>query len=155
MNEIHIVTFQLNDQVFGAEALQVKEIKKFKDVESLPEMPKYIHGVINLRGIEVPIVNLNEKFNLGISEINKKTKILITQVEDKYIGFAVNDVYEILKFTDEEIDTVPRGLIGESGSYLKFIAKKGDKLISVVDLSKVLNDSEVSELSELLEQKTA
>ncbi|HHW49218.1 MAG TPA: purine-binding chemotaxis protein CheW [Clostridiaceae bacterium] len=155
MNEIHIVTFQLNNLVFGAEALQVKEIKKYKDVASLPEMPEYIHGIINLRGIEVPVVNLNEKFKLGVSEINKKTKILITQVEDMHIGFAVNDVYEILKFTEEEIDSVPRGLLDKSNSYLKYIAKRGEKLISVVDLSKVLDDREVSEITQLIEQKTA
>jgi len=155
MKEIHVVIFQLNNQIFGVEALQVMEIKKYQDVAGFPEMPGYIRGKINLRGIEVPVVNLNKRFSLGESEINKKTKILITQVGDKHIGFEVNDVYEIMKFTEDEIEAVPGGLYDSSTEYMKYVAKKGEKLISVVDLPRVLKDREVSKLFEIMAQKTA
>jgi len=63
----------------------------------MPRMPRFIDGVINLRGKVVPVVNLNKRFKLGTWKSAKKTKIIITDIEDKLIGFVVNDVYEIIR----------------------------------------------------------
>jgi len=148
MNEMQAIIFRLNDQICGADTSQVKEIKKYTEVSKIPDVPEFIEGAINLRGRVVPIINLNSRFGLGKSEITSKTKILVTAIEEQLVGFTVNDVMEITKFTDEEIEDVPDVLRNKTNYYLKCIGKKDDILVTIIDLSKILNNNEIDVLSQ-------
>lgn len=147
MDELQTVVFLLNGQVCGADTTQVKEIKKYENVTKIPEAPEFIEGVINLRGRVVPIVNLNNRFRLGSTELTTKTKIIITSIEEKLVGFIVNDVLEITKFTNEEIEPVPDVLRNNSNSYLNSIGKKENMLVSIIDLDNILSSKEISKIS--------
>jgi purine-binding chemotaxis protein CheW len=148
MEGMQIVVFSLNDEVCGVDSSQVKEIVKYEEVSKMPRMPRFIDGVINLRGKVVPIVNLNKRFRLGDMEVGKKTKIIITDIEDKLIGFVVNDVFEIIRLSADDIEPTPEIIKKVYNDYLKCVGKKDDKLISILDLSVILTDSEIGELEE-------
>jgi purine-binding chemotaxis protein CheW len=147
MSELQTVVFNLNGQFYGAEASQVFQIIRYQEVTKVPRMPKFIEGIINYRGSILPVINLSKRFDIGDMEITKKTKILITRMEDKLAGFMVNDVSEIVKFTDEDIEPAPLLINSEANAYLKKVGKKEDKLISIIDLEKVLNDNEIKRLN--------
>jgi len=146
MEGIQIVVFTLNDEVCGVETTQVKEIVKYESITKMPDMPKFIDGVISLRGTVVPVVNLNKRFGLGDTEITKKTKIIINDIEGKLVGFIVNDVSEIIKIPAEDIENTPDLIRDTHNVYLKNVGKKGDQLISILDLSAILTDTEVKSL---------
>jgi len=146
MEGIKIVVFTLNDEMCGVETTQVKEIVKYESITKMPDMPKFIDGVISLRGTVVPVVNLNKRFGLGETEITKKTKIIINDIEGKLIGFIVNDVSEIIKIPAEDIENTPDLIKGTHNAYLKNVGKKGDQLISILDLSAILTDTEIKSL---------
>ena len=95
MNELQVVVFRLNGQLFGAETSQVFQIIKYQQANKIPRMPRFIEGIINYRGEVLPVIDLNRRFELGDSEINKKTKIIVSNIEGKLTGFIVNDVVEI------------------------------------------------------------
>ena len=147
MSELQTVVFNLSGQLFGAEASQVFQIIRYQEATKIPRMPKFIEGIINYRGSVVPVINLARRFDIGEMEVTKKTKILITRMDDKLAGFIVNDVSEIIKFTDEDIEPAPFIVNSEAGAYLKKVGKKDGKLISIIDLEKVLNDNEIKRLS--------
>lgn len=147
MSELQVVVFSLNGQLFGAEASQVFQIIRYKETTKIPKMPEFIEGILNYRDTVLPVVNLTRRFGMGEMEITKKAKILVTKMEDKLVGFIVNDVTEIMKFTDEEIELTPLLMNSEASAYLKKVGKKNDKLISIIDLEKVLNDNEIKRLS--------
>jgi len=146
MEGIQIVVFTLNDEMCGVETTQVKEIVKYESITKIPDMPKFIDGVISLRGTVVPVVNLNKRFGLGETEMTKKTKIIINDIEGKLIGFIVNDVSEIIKIPAEDIENTPDLIKGTHNAYLKNVGKKGDQLISILDLSAILTDTEIKSL---------
>lgn len=148
MEGMQIVVFSLNDEICGVDTCQVKEIVKYEELSKMPKMPKFIDGVINLRGKVVPIVNLNRRFKLGDMGVTKKTKIIITDLEGKLIGFIVNDVFEIIKLSPEDIEATPELIKKVYNDYLKCVGKKGEKLISILDLSTILTDSEIKNLDE-------
>ena len=137
MEGIQIVVFTLNDEVCGVETKQVKEIVKYEVITKMPKMPQFVDGIISLRGTVVPVVNLNKRFGLGNTEITKKTKIIITDLDGKLIGFIVNDVSEIIKLPPESIENTPELIRKIDNSYLKNVGKKGEELIAVLDLSKI------------------
>lgn len=146
MSELQVVVFSLNGQFYGAEAFQVHKIIKYQEPVKVPNMPSYIDGIIKYRDSVVPVIDLVNRFDLGKTEITKKTKIIIAKIDDKMVGFVVNDVNEIAKLNDDEIEAAPMILDGTSGAYLKKVAKKGDDLISIIDLYAVLDSNEVKEL---------
>jgi purine-binding chemotaxis protein CheW len=148
VKEMQIVVFTLNGEVCGVDASQVKEIVKFEGLTKMPKMPKFIDGILNLRGIVVPVVNLIKRFNLGNEEITKKTKIIIIEVEEKLIGFIVDDVTEILKLSSQNIESTPDIIQKSYNHYLEYVGKKDDKLISILDLTNVLTDTELDKLDQ-------
>ena len=148
MKEMQIVVFTLNGEVCGVDASQVKEIVKFEELTKMPKMPKFIDGIINLRGIVVPVVNLTKRFNLGETEITKKTKIIIIEIEERLIGFIVDDVTEILKLSSQNIESTPDIIQKSYNHYLEYVGKKDDKLISILDLTNVLTDTELDKLDQ-------
>jgi purine-binding chemotaxis protein CheW len=147
MSELQTVVFDLNGQLFGAEASQVFQIIRYQEATKVPRMPRFIEGIINYRGSVLPVINLARRFDIGEIEVTKKTKILVTKLDEKFAGFIVNDVSEIIKFTDEDIEPAPLIINSEAGAYLKKVGKKDGKLISIIDLENVLNKNEIKRLS--------
>lgn len=147
MSELQVVVFSLNGQTFGAEASQVYQIIRYQEAVKIPRMPRFIEGIINYRGAVIPVISLNKRFELGDLSVGKKTKIIVSNIEGKLAGFIVNDVVEITPFSDEDIEPAPMIANSNVAAFLKKVAKKGDQLISIIDLEKVLEDSEIKRLT--------
>ncbi|MDP4183207.1 MAG: chemotaxis protein CheW [Bacillota bacterium] len=149
MSDMQVVLFNLNGIACGALSSQVQEIVRHQEVNKVPNMPKFIDGIINLRGKVVPIVNLNKRFNVGETPITKKTKIIITIIDNSYIGYLVNEVSEITKFSDKNVESPSEILKRINNTYIKCVGIKDEKLTLILDLTAILNDSEL----ELLDNK--
>ena len=83
MSEMNAVIFNLNDQLFGAEASQVFQIIRYQEPSKMPKMPRFIEGIINYRDTVLPVINLAKRFDLGDMDKTKKTKILVTKLGEK------------------------------------------------------------------------
>jgi len=143
MNELKAVLFGLNDIACGVDSSQVNEIVKFQEISKVPNMPRFIEGMINLRGKVVPIVNLNKRFDLGETPINKKTKIIITKIDDTFIGFLVNEVSEITKFSSENLEQPSEILRKINNIYIKCVGIIEERIILILDLGAILSDNEL------------
>lgn len=155
MSDMQVVVFDISQQLFGAEAEQVFQIIKYQEPAKMPRMPRFLEGIINYRDTVLPVINLAKRFDMGELAVNKKTKILVARVEDSYAGFIVNDVSEIIRISDSEIEASPSILSTDVSAYLKKVAIKGDKLISIIDLEKILNDNEIKRLSRVAKKAEA
>jgi len=151
MDDLQVVVFKLEDQMFGVETLQVQEIIRYQNIERVPGMPEYMEGMINLRGKVIPIINIHKRFNFGELTITNETKIIVTNINNTFIGFVVNDVTEIIKFSKQDIEETPDIIYNKMNRYLKCVVKKGEKLISIFDLTKILTESEVDKVVEKIE----
>ena len=144
MSDIQIVIFLLNDELCAVEASCVHKIEKYTALTPVPEMPSYIDGVFDLRGRVVPVINLNRRFGLGDTEITKKTKIIVTSNDQTLMGFAVNNVIEIINIDSSQIDRTEAIININNKHYIKGVGKKDGKLFSIIDLNAVLNKDEFS-----------
>lgn len=146
MSETLIVIFSLNNELCGVETSQVQEIVKYQTASKVPDMPLYIEGIINLRGKTVVLVDLNRRFGLGETAFLDKTKIIVSRVRDLDIGFIVNDVSEIVRFAEDEIDTAPEIIRRTGNEHLMSVGKKGDRVISILDLNKIMKEEEIEKI---------
>ncbi len=133
------LTFDLNDQEFGIEILQVQEIKNFTRVTPIPNMPECVKGVMNLRGTVVLIIDLRKKLNMSIAEINQFTVIIVVNVGEKIMGLVVDAVSDVLNVGDADIEGAPK-LGGIDTSFIKGLAKSADRLVTLLDIEVLLSD---------------
>ena len=140
------LTFALNDQDFGIDILRVQEIKNFTRVTPIPNMPECIKGVMNLRGTVVPVIDLRRRFNMPAAEYNQFTVIIVVNVGEKIVGLVVDAVSDVLNVGEDSIEGPP-DLGAIDTSFIKGLAKSGDRLVSLLNIEVLLNDRSATNLN--------
>ncbi len=140
------VVFKLGREVYGLEISTVLEIIAMQTITEVPGTEDYIEGVINLRGLVIPVFNLHKKFNLPGGEITRLTRIVVVEVEGSNIGMLVDGVSEVVRIPGEVIEPPSKIMNGIDEEYLLGIAKLEDRLVILLDLTKVLRRDDVSML---------
>ena len=149
------LTFNLGDEFYGVDILRVQEIKGYTAVTKIPNTPAHIKGVLNLRGTIVPIVELRTKFSLPTIEYTAFTVIIVVVVRDKVMGLVVDSVSDVLNIDAKDIQPPPKFGDKVDVSFINGIGKSGDKLVSLLDIDRLLLDSAVKDSSKDLPVATA
>jgi len=140
------VVFRLGREVYGLEISTVLEIITMQTITEVPGTEDYIEGVINLRGLVIPVFNLHKKFNLPGGEITRLTRVVVVEVEGSNIGMQVDGVSEVVRIPGEVIEPPSKIMNGIDEEYLLGIAKLEDRLVILLDLAKVLRKDDTSML---------
>ena len=140
------LTFQLGDELYGVDILRVQEIKGYTTVTKIPNTPPHIKGVLNLRGTIVPIVELRTKFGMPTIEYTLFTVIVVVVIQEKIMGLVVDAVSDVLNIDKKDIQPPPQFGAKVDVSFLNGIGKSGDKLIALLDMDRLLSDSDLQEV---------
>jgi len=147
--------FHLGAEEFGTEVLKVREIMGIQDITTVPQVPAYVKGVINLRGKVIPVVGLRLKFGLPAEEYTARTCIIVVRThqgdEDLMIGIIVDGVAEVLNLAASDIEDTPDFGPGVVTPYLKGMAKIKGKVKILLDIDQVLSANELDGLTALLQ----
>ena len=128
----------------------MKEIIPYQKSTQIPNSPNFIEGVINYRGIVIPIINLNKRFKLNTEEITGDTRIIVINIEEKEIGFVVDEASQTLRLEKEQIDPTPDIISDVDRRYITGVGKIDEsRLLILLDLEKVLTDREIEEIDTL------
>ena len=147
ISDFQILVFQLCNEEkkiqenYGIAIEHVREIRPVETITAIPNSPNYVKGVMNLRGTILPIIDLKEK--LGISKnhkINSKMLVLVVEIDSKLVGLLTDSVDQVVKIPSNDVDCKVSGGF-ESLSYVIGIAKTGEKLIILLDISILLKNS--------------
>jgi purine-binding chemotaxis protein CheW len=141
---LQLVSFNIGSEEFGVDILKVQEINRMAEITKVPQAPHYVEGVINLRGKVIPIVDLRKRFGLEIKEYDKNTRIVVVDIEGNVMGMVVDSVSEVLRLPTNTIEPPPEIVTGINSEYIKGVAKLEDRLLIFLDLSKVIDVSEMS-----------
>ena len=136
---IQLVVFELDNKEYGIDVLAVNGIlraRKFK-VQALPGTDKSIEGMINLRGNVNYIFNLRTKFDLIEKEISSESKFIMLNVNESATGCIVDEVTDIVKLNDEEVQSVPVFLSAGNTNYITGIGKLEDRMIIILNPEKI------------------
>lgn len=133
------VIFKLNKEYYGLEIDKVISIERMQTFTRIPNAPKYLKGVINLRGEVIPLIDLREKLNMSLKDIDKNTRIIVVNEKDIVAGLIVDSSSEVLEIYSENIDEVPSNE-NANMTYVRGIGKTKNRLIILLELSKVLEN---------------
>ena len=137
----YIVT-QLGDEQYGIDIKYISTIVRMQMITRVPKVADYIKGVINLRGVVIPIISLRLKMGLPEDEITKKTRIIILNIDQhESIGVLVDEVKEVVTLDEEHVERVSYDK-DEKAKFLMGVGKYDDKLISLLNIDTVLAENE-------------
>ena len=148
--QLQLVTFHVGDEQFAVDILAVQEINRLTQITQAPESPPGVLGVINLRGRIVPVIDLRQRFGMEITEATSASRIIVVDICDRTIGFMVDRVDEVLRIDKSVIDPAPVDVTGGKRQYIAGIGKLDDRLIILLDVSKLLDQEGLESIDETL-----
>lgn len=143
------VTFQLEEETYGINVMQVQEVLRYSEIAPVPGAPSYVLGIINLRGNVVTVIDTRLRFGLQTTEVTDNSRIVIIESEQQVIGILVDSVAEVVYLKTSEIDSAPNVGTDESARFIQGVSNRDDELLILVDLDKMLTDEEWDEISRL------
>jgi purine-binding chemotaxis protein CheW len=153
---LQIVTFRVGTEEFGLAIGSIMEVIRPLPTTPLPHMPQFVEGVINLRGMIIPIVDLRRRFGMPpVSGNQSKIRMLITRGAvpgdasiQGMLGLVVDGVREVLHIPAATIGPAPGAAKGSGTEFIAGVVKAVDRLIILIDITKVLNREERAALAE-------
>lgn len=138
------LTFTLGSEEYGIDILKVQEIRGYDAVTPIANTPPFIKGVINLRGIIVPIVDLRIKFGLGKVEYDQFTVVIILNIGTRVVGVVVDGVSDVLTLASEQIKPAPGLSASLDTGYILGLGTVGERMLILVDIEKLMVSSEMA-----------
>ena len=132
----------LENENYGIKISYVIEIIGLQKITPLPEVPDFVKGVINLRGKIIPVLDVRLRFNLPEKDYTDRTCIIVVNVEDNLAGLVVDQVSEVIKIPDTEIQPATNLVGNTRHQFIKGLGKVSDSVKILLDINKLLNEKD-------------
>ena len=148
------LTFRLGSEEYGIDILKVQEIRSYEPPTKIANAPAYLKGVVNLRGVIVPIVDLRVKFNCvrddGESDIDSFTVVIVLNVKGRVVGAVVDSVSDVMQLSDQAIQPAPEMSASViDTSYITGIANINERLLILMDIESLMGSAEMGLINSL------
>jgi purine-binding chemotaxis protein CheW len=134
-----LISFAIGDDQYGVDIMAVREIKGWTEITHLPKQPDYVRGVLNLRGVIVPIIDLRCRFGQGLTEATPLHIVIIVQIGTKPIGLLADRVLDIVSLDQSQIQPVPRIAQASRVEFLSGLVTVERAMIALIDLRNLLS----------------
>ena len=149
--ELQLVGFRIGRENFALPIAQVQEIVRVPEITAVPQAPDLVEGVINLRGRIIPVVDLRKRFGEAPGAPDKRSRILVVEVDGRLAGLLVDAASEVMKLAEAEIEAPP-DVFGDSElNYVTGVGKQKGRLVILVDVKKILQGGELRPPGEMAE----
>lgn len=150
VNVVEMLTFSLATEEYAIDILKVQEIRGYEAVTKIANTPAFIKGVINLRGVIVPIIDMRIKFDLGEPTYNEFTVVIILNIGKRVIGMVVDGVSDVVSLKEADIHPAPAFGAFDT-QFLTGLATVNDQMLILVDIERLMSSNEMA----LVEQVAA
>ena len=140
-----VVSFRLGEEEFGVDIMTVQEIILLGCITQVPEVPEHVLGVINLRGNVIPILNLRRRFGMADRAPDDSTRIVVMNLGGRTVGVVVDGVSEVLRLSEDDLSPAPASLSGAGKEYINGLAKRGERLLILLDMARLLGGGELGD----------
>ena len=145
-----ILTFTLGSEEYGIEILKVQEIRGYDAVTRIANAPDFIKGVMNLRGIIVPIVDMRIKFNLPVVEYNTLTVVIILNVAGRVVGMVVDGVSDVIALSADQVKPAPEFNGSFDTAFLQGMGTVNERMLILLDIVKLMGSADMALVNEMV-----
>jgi purine-binding chemotaxis protein CheW len=145
-----VITFMLGEEKYGVDILRARELITYPvgAVTPIPGMPAFIVGVLNLRGVVIPVMDLRIRFQLSDAVYNRYTVIIIVEVEGKQVGLIIDSVSDVVHLEEEQVQSVEHLTAGIDSAYISGVVIIIESMVILLDVNHLLSARELEALSE-------
>lgn len=143
------LTFTLGNEEYGIDILKVQEIRGYDTVTHIANSPEFIKGVINLRGVIVPIVDMRIKFRVGEATYNEFTVVIIMNVLGRVIGMVVDGVSDVVALGPGQIKPAPEMGAAMDTDYITGLGTMNDQMLILLDIEKLMSSAEMQVMDQV------
>lgn len=136
--ELKVIVFQLKDEEYAIEVDYIQSIERMQPVTRIPRTYPFVTGVMNLRGVITPIINLRKRFGIEEKEFDEATRILVISKDQLEIGVIVDGANDVIDIPVEKIEPPPEIIGGVEVDYLRGVVKLDNRLFTLLNLEKVI-----------------
>lgn len=151
------LTFRLGDEIFAIEVSRVREVLDIGNITKVPRAPDFMKGVMNVRGSVVPVVDLRLKFGMTETVNTVDTRIVVMELlidnESTVLGAIADSVHEVMDLNSEQIDVPPKIGSRWRTEFIKWIGKKGDEFIIILDIERIFSSDELTTVQDASAEK--
>ena len=149
--QYQLVTFQLGDELYGVDIMDVKEIVKTQSVRPIPQAPYYVEGIFNLRSQIIPVVSLHKRFRLKMLEITEDDDedqggFIILNIEGNKIGIIIDKINRVVTVQQDEVKPPPQMLSGIGSEYIQGVIRQENGYLVMLDIRRLFNSKELQKL---------
>jgi len=137
------LAFTLGQEEYGIDILRVQEIRGYEPVTRIANSPEFVKGVVNLRGIIVPIVDMRIKFNLGTPTYDQFTVVIILSIGGRVMGMVVDSVSDVTTLTPDQVRPAPEMGTTFDSDYLIGLGTLNERMLILVDIDKLMSSPEM------------
>jgi purine-binding chemotaxis protein CheW len=134
-----VLSCMLAAEQYGINIHRIKEIIKVRDITEVPRAPRFILGIITLRGRVIPVFDLRERLALPVTPLGRESKIVVVHHNAEFYGLVVDTVIDVSRFPVHSIESTPPVMAGVEAKYIEGIGRAGDQMIILLNLDEVLN----------------
>ena len=138
------LSFCLGEEEYAIDILKVQEIRGYEAVTRIANAPEFIKGVVNLRGIIVPILDMRIKFNLGEARYDQFTVVIILNVAGRIVGMVVDSVSDVISLSPEQMRPAPSFAAGLDTQYITGLGTVDSRMLILADIEKLMISSDMA-----------
>ena len=148
---LQLVTFQLGNENYGINIMDVKEIYGYQEVRAIPNAPSYVEGIFNLRGEIIPIINLHKRFHIGRAELSEEDMLLsgfiILTVGGMTLGIIIDKVQRVVTVDGDKIQPPPQMISGIGAEYIEGVYHQEQGYLIILDINRLFDPEELQQIS--------
>lgn len=137
------LTFRLGKEEYGIDILKVQEIRGYDAITRIANAPEFIKGVVNLRGVIVPIVDMRIKFNLGEAHYDQFTVVIILNMSGRIVGIVVDGVSDVINLEMEQVRATPEFGAAIDTEYILGLGTVDNRMLILVDIEKLMSSQDM------------
>ncbi len=147
--EIQLACFRLAGEMYAVDIMRIKEIIRPQKLTIIPKAPAFIDGMINLRGMVIPIIDLRKRFGLPPVVADRKTRIIICATSGKFVGLLVDEVVEVRRYLRHEVKPSPPFIQGKDPGLFLAVCQREPDLVMLIDLERIFTIDEMEDLNRI------
>lgn len=143
------IVFELEEEEYAIPVESVAAIERILPITRVPGTPRFVKGVVNLRGVVTPVIDLKEKFKGRLIEFNEQTRIIVVKIKEITVGLIVDSANDVIDINKEQIEPSPETINTEVTDFIDGVVKMDNRLFILLDLDKVIVKEDIEELKAL------
>ena len=141
-DSMQLISFMLGEETYGIEITKIREIIRIGQITQVPETPRYIKGLINLRSTVIPVIDLRVRFGLAEGELTDESRIMVLNVGNRTIGIVVDAVSEVLRVSQDQISPAPPTVASLGNEYMTGLVRLEEQLLILLDVDQLFGAEE-------------